>query len=179
PVLSRDGKFIVFISNAYSDANPSLSPKQFVGQDNVAALKADGNTEIFIYAVPGVTPVSDLSAGTEVPEVNLAAGTMTRVTTTPATAMPRPASGTATAPVTAFFSRDNDNPIVNDDGSLVAFVSKARSGSIGTGNADGNKEIFVVKNPASASRAFTQVTTTADIIPSGSIIPTRFVFNEA
>ncbi|MFL6337463.1 MAG: hypothetical protein ACJ754_29535 [Pyrinomonadaceae bacterium] len=179
PVLSRDGKFIVFISNAYSDANPSLSPKQFVGQDNVAALKADGNTEIFIYAVPDVPPVSDLSAGTEVPEVNLASGTMTRVTTTPATALPRPASGTATAPVTAFFSRDNDNPIVNDDGSLAAFVSKARSGSIGTGNADGNKEIFVVKNPASPSRAFTQVTTTADIIPSGSIIPTRFVFNEA
>lgn len=179
PVMSHDGKFIVFISNAYSDASPSLTPKQFVGQDNLTALKADGNTEVFIYTLPAYAEVSDLSAGTEVPEVDLSQGTMTRVTTTPTTAIPRPAGGTATAPVTAFFSRDNDNPVVNDDGSLVAFVSKARSGNIGTGNPDGNKEIFVVKNPASASRAFTQVTTTADVFPSGSIIPSRFVFNEA
>ena len=176
PSISRDGKFIVFQSNAYSDANTALTPKQFDGQANVTALKADGNTEIFIYALPAFTEVSDLSSGAEVAEVNLAAGTMTRVTTTPATAPPRAASGTT---ITAFFALDNYDPIVNDDGSLVTFVSKARSGNIGTGNADGNKEIFVVKNPASGSRVFTQVTTTTDVIPTGSIIPTRFVFNEA
>jgi uncharacterized protein (TIGR03437 family) len=176
PTISHDGKFIVFQSNAYSDANPSLTPKQFDGQANVTALKADGNTEIFIYALPAFTEVSNLSAGTEVAAVELGNGTMTRVTTTPATALPRAASGTN---ITAFFALDNYDAIINDDGSLIAFVSKARSGNIGTGNADGNKEIFVVKNPASASRVFTQVTTTADIIPSGSIIPTRFVFNEA
>ncbi|MBV8859712.1 MAG: PD40 domain-containing protein [Acidobacteria bacterium] len=175
PVISHDGKFIVFISNAYSDANPSLTPKQFVGQDNAAALKADGNTEIFIYALPSYPEVSDLSQGTEIPEVDLSTGTMTRVTTTPASTLPR----AATAILPAFFARDNDNPVVNDDGSLVAFVSKARSGNVGAGNPDGNKEIFVVKNPASSSRAFTQVTATADIIPAGSVIPTTFVFNEA
>jgi uncharacterized protein (TIGR03437 family) len=174
PVISHDGKFIVFQSNAYADGT-SLTPKQFVGQENLTALKADGNTEIFIYALPAFTEISDLSSGAEVPDVNLAEGTMTRVTTTPATSLPRAAVGTN---VTAFFALDNYDPIVNDDGSLVAFVSKARAGNIGTGNADGNKEIFVVKNPASTSRTFTQVTTTADVIPPGSIIPTRFVFNE-
>lgn len=176
PSISHDGKYIVFQSNAYSDANTALTPKLFDGQANVTALKADANTEIFIYALPAFTAVADLSSGAEVPEVNLGNGTMTRVTTTPATALPRAASGTF---ITAFFALDNYNPIVNDDGSLVVFVSKARSGNIGTGNADGNKEIFVVKNPASASRVFTQVTTTTDVIPAGSIIPTRFVFNEA
>lgn len=176
PVISHDGKFIVFESNAYSDANTALTPRDFDGQANTTALKADGNTEIFIYALPAFTEISDLSQGTDVAEVDLSLGTMTRVTTTPATALPRAASGTN---ITAFFALDNYDPIVNDDGSLVAFVSKARAGNIGTGNADGNKEIFVVKNPASASRTFTQVTATADIIPSGSIIPTRFIFNEA
>jgi uncharacterized protein (TIGR03437 family) len=176
PVISHDGKYLVFESNAYSDANTTLSPKNFDGQANVAALKADGNTEIFIYALPAFTEVADLSSGAELPDTNLAEGTMTRVTTTPATALPRAASGTNIA---AFFARDNFHSIVNDDGSLVAFVSMAHSGNIGTGNADGNKEIFVVKNPASSARVFTQVTQTADVIPAGSVIPTRRVFNEA
>jgi uncharacterized protein (TIGR03437 family) len=176
PVISRDGKFIVFQSNAYIDANAALSPKNFDGQANAAALKLDGNTEIFVYALPAFPEVADLSLGTEVAPVDLAAGTMTRVTTTPTTAVPRPATGTN---VTAFFALDNYGPVVNDDGSLIAFVSKARSGNIGTGNADGNKEIFVVKNPTAATPTFTQVTTTADIIPTGSTIPTRFIFNEA
>jgi len=188
PVISRDGKFIVFISNAYIEGT-SASPLSFDGQANVAALKQvvapattpnNSNTEIFIYALPAFPAVSDLSAGTEMPEVDLSKGTMTRVTTTPATAAPRAAVGTNVA---AFFARDNDNPAVSDDGSLIAFVSKARSGNIGTGNADGNKEIFVAKLDISAApvtvTGITQVTATTDVIPSGSIIPTRFVFNEA
>ncbi len=145
PSISRDGKFIVFQSNAYIDANTALTPFNFDGQANAAALKTDGNTEIFIYALPAYPEVSDLSAGTEVPEVNLlAAAGMTRVTTTAATSLPRPASGSI---ITAFFALDNYDPVINDDGSLIAFVSKARTGNIGGGNADGNKEIFVVKNP--------------------------------
>ncbi|HEX8149236.1 MAG TPA: hypothetical protein VF591_18790 [Pyrinomonadaceae bacterium] len=176
PSISHDGKYIVFQSNAYVDANPSLSPAQFDGQPNAAALKADGNTEIFIYALPAFTEVADLSQGAEVPEVNLANGTMRRVTATPATAPPRPASGSN---IPAFFALDNYDPVVNDDGTLVTFVSKARSGSIGTGNADGNKEIFLVRNPALPSRTFTQVTTTADVPGDTPLIPKRFVFNES
>jgi uncharacterized protein (TIGR03437 family) len=190
PSISHDGRFIVFQSNAYIEGT-SLSPKDFDGQANAAALKQvnapattpdNSNTEIFVYALPAFTEVADLSAGTEVPDVNLAAGTMTRVTTTRATAAPRAASGTN---ITAFFALDNYDPIINDNGSLIAFVSKARSGNIGAGNADGNKEIFVAKLDISAAPAtvtvsgITQVTTTTDVLPAGSIIPTRFVFNEA
>ena len=189
PVISHDGRFIVFISNAYVEGT-SLSPKSFDGQANVAALKQvtapattpdNSNTEIFVYALPAFPEVADLSAGTEVPEVDLSQGTMTRVTTTRATAAPRAGATN----VAAFFARDNDNPAVSDDGSLIAFVSKARVGNIGAGNADGNKEIFTAKLDISGAPAtvtvagITQVTTTTDVIPSGSIIPTRFVFNEA
>ncbi|MET0648326.1 MAG: hypothetical protein ABW208_17070, partial [Pyrinomonadaceae bacterium] len=183
PSISHDGKFIVFHSNAYVEGT-SLTPKSFDGQANAAALKlvnTDGtvdnsNTEIFVYALPAFTEIADLAQGTEVAPLDLTTGAMTRVTTTKATARSRPATGTN---VTAFFALDNYDAVINDDGSLIAFVSKARAGNLGAGNTDGNKEIFVVKNPTAASPTFTQVTTTTDIIPAGSIIPTRFVFNEA
>ncbi len=176
PVISHDGKFIVFVSNAYVDSSPGLSPKNFDGQANAAALKLDGNTEVFVYALPAFTEVADLSQGTEVAPIDLSTGAMTRVTSTPASRVPSPATGTNVA---AFFARDNDNPVVNDDGSLIAFVSKARAGNIGTGNPDGNKEIFVVKNPTADAPTFTQVTTTTDVPGTNPLIPSRFVFNEA
>ena len=169
PVLSRDGRFIVFQSNAYSDASPSLTPKSFDGQANAAALKADGNTEIFIYRIPDVAD-ADLSQGTEIAPVDLAAGTMTRVTFTPATATPRPGA----ANISAFFALDNYAPSVSDDGGLVAFVSKARSGIPGASNSDGNKEVFVYNR---AAGTFVQVTTTADVPVTGNPLP-RLVFNE-
>jgi uncharacterized protein (TIGR03437 family) len=170
PVISHDGRFIVFESNAYIDANASLTPKNFDGQANAAALKTDGNTEIFIYRIPDVTDI-DLSQGTEVPVTDLAAGTMTRVTFTPASSVPRPGS----ANVSPFFARDNYGPTVGDDGALVAFVSSAKSGMAGVSNADGNKEVVVYNR---AAGTFVQVTTTADVPVSGSLLP-RLVFNDA
>ena len=154
PMISRDGRFIVFISNAYSDAASGTSPKNFNGNNHAAALKADGNTEIFIYAIPETT-AADLSSGAEVPFVDLSAGTMTRVTSTPANALPR----AGTAALSPFFSRDNDSPFINDNGTVVAFVSQARSGIPGSSNADGNREVFVFNRNTGA---FVQVTTTAD-----------------
>jgi uncharacterized protein (TIGR03437 family) len=167
PVISHDGRFIVFESNAYSDADASLSPKNFDGQANAAALKADGNTEIFVYRIPDVTAV-DFTQGTEVPVTDLAAGTMTRVTFTPASSVPRP--GATNVP--PFFARDNYGPTVGDDGQFIAFVSLARSGLAGVSNADGNKEIVVYNR---AAGTFVQVTTTADVNTSSGL---RFVFND-
>lgn len=176
PVISHDGKYILFQSNAYVDSNPSLTPKSFDGQANAAALKSDGNSEIFIYKLPTYTEVADLSQGTEIAPVDLSTGEMKRVTFTPTTAVPRSAVGTN---VPAFFALDNYDPAVNDDGSLVAFVSKARSGNIGGGNADGNKEIFVVKNPFLDARAFTQLTNTTDVPHTNDNPLGRLVWNEA
>jgi uncharacterized protein (TIGR03437 family) len=170
PMISHDGRFIVFVSNAYSDANPGLSPKNFDGPSNSAALKADGNTEIFIYQIPAV-PDADLSQGTEVAPVDLSTGTMTRVTFTPASVVPRPGA----AGIPPSFALDNFAPSISDDGSFIAFVSQSRSGISGVSNADGNKEVVIYNRTAGA---FVQVTTTTDVIPTGSLIPTRFVFND-
>jgi uncharacterized protein (TIGR03437 family) len=169
PQISHDGRRIVFISNAYVDGNPALSPRSFNGNAVVAQLKQDGNSEIFIYEVPAV-PAVDLTAGTEVPLTDLTAGTMTRVTNTPASSVPRP--GTAITP--PFFARDNDTPMPNDDASRVAFVSQSRSGIPGAQNADGNPEIFVFNR---ALQTFAQVTNTTDVAPTNDNPLGRLVFN--
>jgi uncharacterized protein (TIGR03437 family) len=168
PVISHDGRYIAFVSNGYSD---TLTPKQFDGQANAAALRADGNTEIFLYQIPAVA-AADLSSGAEVAPVDLAAGTMTRVTNTPASSLPR--AGTTIVPPA--FALDNDGPAINDDGSYVAFVSQAKSGIPGESNADGNKEIFVYNR---TSGGFVQVTTTQDVAPSGANPLGTLVFNES
>ncbi|HEX8353078.1 MAG TPA: hypothetical protein VF611_09275 [Pyrinomonadaceae bacterium] len=172
PSISHDGRWIVFASNAYSDANLSLTPKNFDGPANATALRADGNTEIFIYRIPDV-PAVDLSQGTEVAIIDLAANTPQRVTFTPASARPR----AATANNPAFFALDNNAPQVNDNGALVVFVSKARAGIVGSNNADGNKEIFLYRNTGDAAGTFLQLTATADVPAPGNPLP-RLVFNE-
>ncbi|HEX8283723.1 MAG TPA: hypothetical protein VF588_10235 [Pyrinomonadaceae bacterium] len=177
PSLSRDGKWIVFASNAYSDADLSASPKNFVGANHTAALKADGNTEIFIYRIPDVADI-DLSQGTEVAEIDLTTNTPQRVTFTDESSPPRPA-GTN---FPAFFSLDNYAPSVNDDGSLVAFTSKARTGAgingiVGANNPDGNKEVFLYRNSGTGAGTFLQLTATADVPVTGSPLP-RLTFNE-
>ena len=176
PVISRDGRFIVFISNAYVDANAALTPKNFDGQANAAALKLDANTEIWVYALPEYPAVADLSQGTEVATVDLAAGTFTRLTVTPANAPATPASNARSA----FFSRDNDAPAVNDNGTLVAFHSMAKSGIPSSANADGNKEVFVVSIDRAVSpetRSYVQVTNTQDEPQPNTPLFPRQIFN--
>ena len=170
PVISHDGRFIVFVSNAYSDASPGLSPANFDGNANAAALHADGNTEIFIYQIPAA-PDADLSSGTEVTPVDLSAGTMTRVTFTPASSVPRPGASN----VVPFFALDNNTPAVNDDASFIAFVSQARSGIPGESNADGNKEVFVFNR---LTGGFVQVTNTQDKPPTNDNPLGTLIFND-
>ena len=173
PSISRDGRFIAFYSNAYSDANPAASPRSFDGPANVAALEADGNSEIFIYALPAFAEVADLSQGTEVAAVDLAAGTMTRVTFTPASAaMRKGANG---------FSLDNYEPMLSDDGALVAFISQAGSGIPGSDNSGDqkNKEVFIYRRAGAGAGTFVQVTKSADLPPTSSNPLGVLVFNES
>jgi uncharacterized protein (TIGR03437 family) len=170
PQISHDGRRIVFISNAYVDGNPAANPKRFNGNDVVAQLQQDANTEIFVYEIPAVTEV-DLSSGAEVPQIDLTAGTMTRVTNTPATRLPSP----GTASVAPFFARDNDMPMPNDNASLVTFISQARSGIPGAQNADGNPEVFVFNRSLGT---FVQVTNTTDVAPTNTNPLGRLVFSQ-
>jgi len=145
PVLSNDGKWIVFSSNAgnpgnYDGTNPA----------NAAALLADGNQEIWMYRIPDVTTV-DLTAGADVPKIDLTAGTFTRITNTPASLPPQP--GSSTKPPTEAF--DNRDPAVNDNGTIISFVSNR---NLTGGNADGSPEIIVAN--VAGDPTFTQVTDT-------------------
>lgn len=144
PVISHDGRFLVFTSNA-------LSPGSFDGNDstNHAALSADGNQEVWLYQLPSVGDV-DLSSGTETPLNDLTRGTFTRITDTPASRLPQPGT-TSISPSVAF---DNRDVAVNDDASLIAFTSSRNLASV---NSDGNPEIFIYQR---TTQGFIQLTNT-------------------
>lgn len=145
PMISNDGRWIVFSSNA-------STPGKFDGNDatNRAALIADGNTEIFVYRVPQVADVS-LSSGADSGAQDLSGGTFTRITDTPASRVPT--AGTATsAPLVADDNRDA-TIVTADDGNpatldqpIVAFVSTrdmATGRTTARNNSDANPEVFL------------------------------------
>jgi uncharacterized protein (TIGR03437 family) len=157
PSISNNGRWIAFSSNADTPGN-------FNGDASSASLIADGNQEIFIYFIPAF-PAVDLTNGADVPLLDLTTGTFTRVTNTPASRLPtagRAASTTlpALAPFVAF---DNRDASVNDNASFTAFVS-TRS-LVGTGNSDGNPEIFIFNRTASTIAQLTATTSPSVSVP--------------
>ncbi|HYP02133.1 MAG TPA: hypothetical protein VER76_18220 [Pyrinomonadaceae bacterium] len=157
PVISRDGRWIVFSSNANT-------PFSFDGDANKAALKADGNQEIFLYRIPDA-PAADLRSGTAA-FIDLRRNSFTRITDTPASILPQ--AGTATrSPQVA---DDNRSAQVNDRASRIVFTSTR---NLAAKNADANPEIFVWNRTSNADTLaatgnFAQVTNT-----SGA-----FIFND-
>ncbi|MFL6229119.1 MAG: hypothetical protein ACJ741_10100 [Pyrinomonadaceae bacterium] len=164
PMISRDGKWIVFSSNAFNQNDNSSSPFSFDGdvQTNEDALKADGNQEVFLYRIPDVG-AADLTSGTTPAYQDLRQGTVggvsafTRATNTPASSLPR--AGTSTS--IPFVADDNRAAQINDDGSRVVFVSTRNLQSLNLGrlNADGSPEIFVYNNVGGGS--ISQITVTS------------------
>jgi Tol biopolymer transport system component len=148
PVISNDGRWIAFSSNATCsypgnpNANPPIPPIDpsattnpgnfdpnttstsfpcnLPGPNNTVInnLVNDGNTEIWLYQIPSV-PTVDLSSGDEVPFVDLSAGSFIRVTNTLPSHLPIP--GTSTSP--AVIADDNRDASINDNGDVIAFIS--------------------------------------------------------
>jgi len=160
PVISHDGRWIAFMSNANTPGN-------FNGDANAAALIADGNQEIFIYQVPATTAV-DLSEGADPAFVNLVADTFTRITNTPASRVPvaGTAASSTTIAATPYVAFDNRDPAIDDDGSVVAFVSTRNLLGVNAAN-DISPEIFIYKRSPSPA-AILQLTNTT---PTGNQIP--------
>lgn len=157
PVISNNGRWIAFSSNA-------STPGNFNGDANAAALAADGNQEMFLYFVPATTDV-DLSDGADPAQVDLAAGTFTQITNTAASRLPT--AGTATsAPFVAF---DNRDVAVNDNASVVAFVSTRDL--VGNNNADANPEIFIYRRSPTPA-------TLVQLTVTGSTTVPNLLFNE-
>ncbi|MDQ1590538.1 MAG: hypothetical protein QOG71_1165 [Pyrinomonadaceae bacterium] len=150
PFISRDGRWIVFSSNADT-------PFNFDGDANKTALTADGNQEIFLYRIPD-TPAANLRNGVDTGYVNLRQNAFTRVTNTAASRVP--VAGTATtSPIVA---DDNRSAQTNDRASRIVFVSTR---NFVTKNADATPEVFVWTRTSDAATlpatgAFAQVTNT-------------------
>ncbi len=172
PVLSANGRWITFMSNA-------TTPGSFDGDANSAALVLDGNQEIFNYFVPQVAdPAAVLALGVEQPLTDLAAGTFTRITDTPASRVPTP--GTASAlPFVAF---DNREASVNDNASVIAFVSTR---NLTGANPDFNPEVFLYNRTASTITQLTNTQTASQNTPifnsnpslSGQTLPGTLVLS--
>ncbi|RMG06729.1 MAG: hypothetical protein D6735_03765, partial [Acidobacteria bacterium] len=147
PVISRDGRWIAFSSNATCSypgnptANPPIPPLDpgattnpgnfdpnttsssfpcniTSGSNVTSNLVNDGNTEIWLYQIPPVPP-ADLSSGDEIPFIDLGAGTFIRVTNTLPSRLPQ-AGSPSTTPVIA---DDNRDVSINDNGNVIAFIS--------------------------------------------------------
>ena len=122
PVISNDGRWIAFSSNATCTypgnptANPPLTPiasttntgnfnpnsgsspcNRTAGDVATSNLVNDGNTEIWLYQIPAA-PAADLSSGDEIPFVDLSAGTFSQVTNTLPSRLPAPGTSTTAAP---------------------------------------------------------------------------------
>ncbi len=163
PVISNDGRFIAFGSNA-TTSTPTAPNNTNPGSFNAAAftdaqggnpLLSDGNTEMWLYEIPATAPVN-LSLGSEIAPTNLSAGTFTRVTNTAASRLP--ASGSATAGPSV--ADDNREASISDNGNYLAFVSTrdlAPNTAGGNASPNANDEIFsYVRN----SNSINQVTRT-------------------
>ena len=170
PFISRDGRWIVFSSNADT-------PFNFNGDTSKAALQADGNQEIFLYRIPDVAAV-DLRLGTDIAFQDLRQNAFTRVTDTAASRVP--VAGTSSSvPIVA---DDNRSAQLNDRGSRIVFVStrnRLTSGGSDFKNADFNPEIFVWNRTSAADAlpatgTFVQVTNTPGKDASGK---ETFIFN--
>jgi hypothetical protein len=130
-------------------------------------LTNDGNTEMWLYKVPVVPAVLDLSTGSEIDFTNLAAGTFTRVTNTRPSRLP--VAGTST--ILPVIADDNFDASIDDTGAAISFTSNRdlvpcpTTPTATCGNAFpsfDNDEIFTY---VPATSTLTEITTT----PRGSI----------
>jgi len=116
---------IVFSSNA-------PDPKSFDGTEG--SLASDGNQEVWIYQLPEVDDVFDLSSGDDVPFTDLSAGAFRQITNTPPS---RPLRTGINAPDVV---DDNRDATISDDGKTIAFIS-TRDLVPAVGSVEGNAEL--------------------------------------
>ncbi len=174
PVMSNDGRWIAFGSNANSllQPLPNVTPGNFdasalTDTQGSNALLQDGNTEIWMYQIPAVAP-ADLSSGSEIAITDLSAGTFLRATNTPPSFTPTPGSTTA-GPVIA---DDNRETSINDNGNYVAFTSTRDLVAGGNASPDANDEIFTFVRNSSVVVQVTRTTRGTASAPTYNQSPT-------
>ena len=146
PVISNDGRWIAFGSNATTSTpavpnstNPgNFDANTFTATDGSNPLTTDANTEMWLFQIPAVAP-ANLSFGGELPVTDLSVGSFIRVTNTPPSRLPVPGS-TTSGPVIA---DDNREATINDNGNYIAFTStRDLVPAVGNASPNANDEIF-------------------------------------
>ena len=182
PIISHDGKWIAFSSNATiaypgDSTNPPVisttNPGSFDGNAFTSPtptptaspspspspapnpLTRDANLEMWIYQMPVFMPTPDMTTGIEMPYQELAGGTFTPVTNTVPSQLPR--GGTQSTG--AFVADDNHDASISDDGSTIAFMS-TRDLVPAVGNSfplnEDNDEVFTYHRPTSTLNQITK-----------------------
>ena len=149
---------IVFSSNAPNPAN-------FDGTDS-DALAADGNQEIWIYQLPEIDDVYDLTSGDDIPTaIDLSAGTFRRITDT------APSRPLRTGIFLPDVVDDNREATISDDGNTLAFISN-RDLVSAVGNTDANPELFLCRTSNGfVSKTIVQGTNTQDLFITPKTFP--------
>jgi uncharacterized protein (TIGR03437 family) len=159
PVISNDGRWLAFGSNAAPPAVPvagNVNPGSFDAESygtgtTVNPLTTDGNLEIWMYQIPAYT-AADLTTGEELPLTDLSGGSFIRVTNTPASLNPRP----GTASIGPFVADDNHDVSIDDNGNVIAFASTRDLVTNGNSGANANDEIFTYVRNNAAIQQITQ-----------------------
>ncbi len=191
PVISNDGRWIAFGSNATTSTpttpnatNPgSFDAEAFnpMGTNTTPPnpLLADGNTEMWLYQVPAVA-AANLSTGEEIAVTDLSGGALTRVTNTLPSRLPFAGSST-NQPI---IGDDNRDASISDNGGVIAFVSNRDAATVTPNNAgnNANDEIFTYArtlnqvNQITVTPRGTVVDPTINITPTISGLGTRVAF---
>lgn len=150
PVISNDGRWLAFGSNATTavagsttanTTNPGSFDAESFNPVSPATtpnpLLADGNTEMWLYAIPAVA-AANLSTGEELAVTNLSGGAFTRITNTAPSRLPS-AGSSSNVPI---IGDDNRDASLNDDGNYLAFVSNRDLVPTGNAAPQANDEIF-------------------------------------
>ena len=162
PVISNDGRWIAFGSNATTSTpavpnstNPgNFDANTFTTTDGSNPLTTDANTEMWLFQIPAVAP-ANLSFGGELPVTDLSVGSFIRVTNTPPSRLPVPGS-TTSGPIIA---DDNREVSINDNGNYIAFTStRDLVPAVGNASPNANDEIFSYARNANTIGQITQTT---------------------
>lgn len=172
PVISNDGRWIAFGSNAtiafpgtstvapiVSTTNPgSFDANAYTNSTGGNNLTNDGNTEMWLYQIPALAPVGSLSSGSEIAPTDLSGGAFLRVTNTVASSAP----AAATATVNATIADDNREASLNNDGGYLAFISTRdlapTIGGVNNASPNNNDEVFTFVRSTGATAQVTQTT---------------------
>ena len=183
PVISNDGRWIAFGSNATTAAPTTPANTTNPGNFNADSFNPvapattpenplinDGNTEMWLYAIPAAAAVS-LSAGDEIPVTDLSTGIFTRVTNSLPSRLP--VAGSAISP--AIIADDNRDASISDNGNVIAFVSNRDlkpDAAFGNASPNANDEIFTHVRGTAVTNQITFTTRGSVVAPLYNQNPT-------